>query len=115
MTIEAIAPAGRGATDLMPGEASDRPDGLSRRVFGVLIGTGAVGTAAGGSIVSAADVSKILLTAGSQHSLWISFLVPIGTSDLAAQFTDPWGGPAPLALALPRISPRPGSLEDDHA
>ncbi|WP_394252982.1 hypothetical protein [Arthrobacter pityocampae] len=74
-----------------------------------------MGTAAGGSIVSAADVSKILLTAGSQHSLWISFLVPIGTSDLAAQFTDPWGGPAPLALALPRISPRPGSLEDDHA
>ncbi|WP_258070004.1 hypothetical protein [Arthrobacter sp. SX1312] len=63
----------------------------------------------------AADVSKILLTAGSQHSLWISFLVPIGASGLAAQFTDPWGGPDPLALALPRISLRPGSLEDDHA
>ena len=209
MTIDEIPPAGQDAADLMPGEAADRPDGLSRRVFGVLIGTGAVGTAAGWGIVSAAggteevptsfgsvriaaaerqarlvgavgahasahptggsappgalpqpfnhtwgehltvqldvrntsernvlfapgqlrllvsgtttvtnraaDVSKILLTAGSQRSLWISFLVPIGASGLAAQFTDPWGGPAPLALALPRISARPGSLEDDHA
>ncbi len=208
MTIEELAPARRDATDLMPGEAADRPDGLSRRVFGVLLGTGAVGTAAGWGVVvasggteevptsfgsvriaaaerqarlvgaggahpsahstmgaappgalsqpfnhtwgehlairldvrntsesdvlfapgqlrllvsetttvtnRAADVSKILLTANSQHSLWISFLVPIGASGLAAQFTDPWGGPAPLALALPRISLRPGSLEDDH-
>lgn len=206
MAIQEIALAEQDAADLMPGEAADRPVGLTRRVFGILIGTGALGTAAGWSIVSAAggteevptsfgsvriaaaerqsrlvasgaaathathgaappgapaqpfnhtwgehlavkldvrntsernvlfapgqlrlvvtrtttvtnraaDVSKILLTAGSQRSLWISFLVPTGASGLAAQFTDPWGGPAPLALALPRISLRPGSLEDNH-
>lgn len=62
----------------------------------------------------AADVSKILLTAGSRRNLWISFLVPNGTTGLAAQFTDPWGSSAPLVLALPRISLRPGALEDHH-
>ena len=62
----------------------------------------------------AAEVSKILLPAGSHRSLWISFLVPSGASGLSAQFTDPWGGPAPLVLALPRISLRPGALEDHH-
>lgn len=206
MAIDEIALAEQGAADLMPGEAADRPTGLTRRVFGILIGTGALGTAAGWGIVSAAggteevptsfgsvriaaaerqarlvasgaagahsthgaappgapaqpfnhtwgehlavkldvrntsehnvlfapgqlrllvsktttvtnraaDVSKILLTAGSHRSLWISFLVPNGASGLAAQFTDPWGGPKPLVLALPRISLRPGSLEDNH-
>ncbi|WP_309069862.1 hypothetical protein [Arthrobacter sp.] len=209
MAIEKIALAEQGAADLMPGEAADYPTGLTRRVFGILIGTGALGTAAGWGIVSAAggteevptsfgsvriaaaerqarlvggvgghaagghsssgaappgagsqpfnhtwgehlaveldvrntsernvlfapgqlrlvvtktttvtnraaDVSKILLTPGSQRSLWISFLVPTGAAGLAAQFTDPWGGPAPLVLALPRISLRPGSLEDHH-
>jgi hypothetical protein len=204
MAIEEIALAEQGAADLLPGEAADRPTGLTRRVFGILIGTGALGTAAGWGIVSAAggteevptsfgsvriaaaerqarlggtavahaahgaappgataqpfnhtwgehlavkldvrntsdrnvlfapgqlrlmvskttsvtnraaDVSKILLTAGSQRSLWISFLVPIGAAGLAAQFTDPWGTAAPLVLALPRISLRPGSLEDHH-
>ncbi|GAB3553778.1 hypothetical protein GCM10027404_26950 [Arthrobacter tumbae] len=207
MAIENIALAEQDAADLMPGEAADRPIGLTRRVFGILIGTGALGTAAGWGIVSAAggteevptsfgtvriaaaerqarmvgavgghagsaghgaappgasaqpfnhtwgehlavkldvrntsernvlfapgqlrllvaktttvtnrgaDVAKILLTAGSHRSLWVSFLVPSGASGLAAQFTDPWGSPAPLALALPRISLRPGSLEDYH-
>lgn len=213
MAIEEIALAEQDAADLMPGEAADRPNGLTRRVFGILIGTGALGTAAGWGIVSAAggteevptsfgsvriaaaerqarlvgaagaagaigaiggdaahgaappgaspqpfnhtwgehlavklevrntsdrnvlfapgqlrlvvtktttvtnraaDVSKILLIAGSQRSLWISYLVPSGSSGLSAQFTDPWGDPAPLALALPRISFRPGSLEDNH-
>jgi hypothetical protein len=62
----------------------------------------------------AADVAKILLAPGSHRSLWISFLVPSGASGLSARFTDPWGGPAPLVLALPRISLRPGSLEENH-
>ena len=207
MAIEKIALAEQDAADLMPGEAADRPIGLTRRVFGILIGTGALGTAAGWGIVSAAggteevptsfgtvriaaaerqarmvgavgghassaahgaappgasaqpfnhtwgehlavklevrntsernvlfapgqlrllvaktttvtnrgaDVAKILLQAGSHRSVWVSFLVPSGVAALAAQFTDPWGGPAPLALALPRISLRPGSLEDNH-
>lgn len=216
MAIEKIALAEQDAADLMPGEAADRPIGLTRRVFSILIGTGALSTAAGWGIVSAAggteevptsfgtvriaaaerqarmggtagspagshdgshagssatggtappgasvqpfnhtwgehlavkldvrntsersvlfapgqlrllvsdtttvtnraaDVSKILLAAGASRSLWISFLVPSGASGLAAQFTDPWGGRAPLALTLPRISLRPGSLEDNH-
>ena len=204
MAIDDIALAGPDAVDLMPGEAADRPDGLTRRVFGILMGTSALGTAAGWGIVSAAggteevptsfgsvriaaaerqarlvgavgahsaheaasagasaqpfnhtwgehlavkldvrntsernvlfapgqlrimvtktttvtnrgaDVSKILLAAGSHRSLWISFLVPSGASGFAAQFTDPWGGPAPLVLAIPRISLRPGSLEGSH-
>lgn len=207
MAIEEIALARQDAADLMPGEAADRPNGLTRRVFGILIGTGAVGTAAGWTIVSAAggteevptsfgtvristaerqarlaelpagttahaphgaappgsaaqpfnhtwgehlavklevrntssrsvlfapgqlrvvvrpgltvtnraaDVLKDVLAAGSSRSFWISYLVPSGTPGLAAEFTDPWGGGAPLALALPRISLRPGSLEGNH-
>lgn len=204
MATDEIAPAPQDAADLMPGEAADRPNGLTRRVFGLLIGTGAVGAAAGWSVLSAAggteevptsfgtvriaaaerqarmvgtagghaahgaasagasaqpfnhtwgehvavrldvrntsehnvlfapgqlrllvsrtttvtnraaEVSKISLAAGTQRSLWISFLVPSGATGLAAHFSDPWGGPAPLVLALPRISLRPGSLEDNH-
>ncbi|MFP5316426.1 hypothetical protein SAMN04488693_10655 [Arthrobacter subterraneus] len=205
MAIEEIALAEQDAADLMPGEAADRPNGLTRRVFGILIGSGALATAAGWGVLSAAggteevptsfgsvrisaaerqarmagvlsagghtagshavtgtaqpfnhtwgehvavklevrntsernvlfapgqlrllvantttvtnraaDVAKILLTPGSHRSLWISFLVPSGASGLSARFTDPWGGPAPLVLALPRISLRPGSLEENH-
>ncbi|WRH26325.1 hypothetical protein GC088_01580 [Arthrobacter sp. JZ12] len=191
------------AADLLPGEAADRPTGLTRRVFGILIGTGALGTAAGWSIVSAAggteevptsfgsvriaaaerqarlagtpsahsthgaappgagaqpfnhtwgehlavqlavrntssrnvlfapgqlrlslgettvtnrsaEVSKILLTPDSTRSVWISYLMPIGATTISARFTDPWGESAPLVLALPRISLRPGSLEGHH-
>lgn len=213
MAIEEIVTAPKDAADLMSGEAADRPNGLTRRVFGILIGTGALGTAAGWSIVSAAgaaaevptsfgsvritaaerqarleggagagahtggghagsgvvspggaaqpfnhtfgehlvvklevrntsernvlfapgqlrlalapttttltnraaDVAKISLAPGTTRSVWMSFLVPIGAANMAAQFTDPWGGTAPLPLTLPRISLRPGSLEGNHA
>jgi hypothetical protein len=54
MAIEKIALAGQDAADLMPGEAADRPNGLTRRVFGILIGTGALATAAGWGVLSAA-------------------------------------------------------------
>ncbi|GAB3536610.1 hypothetical protein GCM10027403_17860 [Arthrobacter tecti] len=53
MTIEDIAAPGRDAADLLPGEAADNPNGLTRRVFGILIGAGTVGAVAGWTIVSA--------------------------------------------------------------
>lgn len=213
MTIDGFGRAGQESAAPIPGEATDRPNGLTRRVFGILIGAGAIGTAAGWSIVSAAgataevptsfgsvritaaerqarlgtgartgahtsgghtesgsatsgeaaqpfnhtfgehlavklevrntsarnvlfapgqlrlaltpttttltnraaDVAKISLAPGTTRNVWMSFLVPIGASNLAAQFTDPWGGTAPLALTLPRISLRPGSLEGTNA
>lgn len=203
MAISEIALAEQDAADLLPGEAADRPNGLTRRVFGILIGTGAVGTAAGWGILSAAggttevstsfgsvriaaaerqarmtggttahtahagappggsaepfnhtwgehlaleldlrntsersvlfapgqlrlvlnsttvtnrssEVSKVLLPPQSRRSVWISFLIPTGSSGLAAQFSDPWGGSEPLMLALPRIARRPGALEEHH-
>ncbi|NJC21108.1 hypothetical protein BJ994_000184 [Arthrobacter pigmenti] len=53
MTFEDIAAAGRDAADLLPGEAADNPNGLTRRIFGILIGAGTVGAVAGWTIVSA--------------------------------------------------------------
>ncbi|MHA7139907.1 hypothetical protein [Arthrobacter sp. CAL618] len=54
------------------------------------------------------------LPAGSTTSLWINFLVPSDETSLSAEFTDPWGGGAPLTLELPSVLHRPGSLAVDH-
>ncbi|MHA7275502.1 hypothetical protein [Arthrobacter sp. HLT1-21] len=54
------------------------------------------------------------LPADSTTSLWINFLVPADATRLSAEFTDPWGGSPPLALELPPVLNRPGSLAVDH-
>ncbi|MBG6178929.1 hypothetical protein [Arthrobacter sp. CAN_A1] len=54
------------------------------------------------------------LPAESTMSLWISFLVPSGETRLSAGFTEPGGGGPPVALELPPVLNRPGSLAVDH-
>ncbi|NKX50593.1 hypothetical protein HER39_08435, partial [Arthrobacter deserti] len=63
----------------------------------------------------ASDAAAGRLPAGATQRYWISFLAPSDAAGLAAEFTDPWlGEDKPLALALPPVMRRPGSLEVDH-
>ncbi|WP_051479226.1 hypothetical protein [Arthrobacter sp. H5] len=205
-TIEKTALDSSNAVDLLPGEAAESSNGLTRRVFGALVGAGTAGilgswalitaggeqdwvpTSFGGVRIAAAerqarlggrdtpathsthgaaaggtqpanhtwgdhlvvklevrnesdrdvlfapgqlrlrigvngpsvtnrgaDVAKEILAAGSRRAYWISYLVPTGEADMKTEFTDPWGrSRAPLALALPSVVNRPGSMEAGH-
>ncbi|NKX54351.1 hypothetical protein HGG74_07295 [Arthrobacter sp. E918] len=59
------------------------------------------------------DAAGGLLAAGATQRYWISFLAPSGAKGMAAEFTDPWlETDRPLALALPPVVRRPGSLNE---
>lgn len=69
-----------------------------------------------GPTVTNRDADEVTgpLAPGSTRRFWISFLVPTGTEDLRAEFTDPWRYGQPLALTLPAVVRRPGWLEESH-
>ncbi|MHA7154609.1 hypothetical protein [Arthrobacter sp. TMN-50] len=71
---------------------------------------------ADGPTVTNRDAEAITgpLPAKSTTSRWINFLVPSDETRLSAEFTDPWGGSAPLVLELPPVLNRLGALAVNH-
>lgn len=60
------------------------------------------------------NVGKGALEPGATNRFWISYLAPSDVERLSAEFTDPWGDGAPVALELPAVLRRPGFLENVH-